>query len=254
LVAGSELWIGQWHCPGERRTWRKEHASHTVIELFREGGHLRQLAGDQIVVGPTSVVVHPADDEFRMASPSNRPQRSTIIYLRGELERGVRGATTGRLDASTALRHRELIASRDPVAIEEAALDLVRDVLAIPAAPRRGRPPASWRRVADDMLHAIATRHHERLSLDDIAAAAGSSPFHASRVFRAVTGETVHRHLVRVRLRVALYALARDEGRDLGELAFAAGFSSHSHFSSAFRVEFGVSPSAVRGRSAKPLC
>jgi AraC-like DNA-binding protein len=127
----------------------------------------------------------------------------------------------------------------------------LREVLAVPTAPLRGRPPASWRRVADDMLHAIATRHHERLALDDIAGAAGSSPFHASRVFRAVTGETVHRHLVRVRLRVALYALARDEGRDIAELALAAGFSSHSHFSSAFRAEFGVSPSAVRATMTK---
>jgi len=35
-----------------------------------------------------------------------------------------------------------------------------------------------------------------------------------------------------------------------GMVALRTGFSSHSHFTSAFRKEFGVSPSAVRGRRA----
>jgi AraC-like DNA-binding protein len=104
--------------------------------------------------------------------------------------------------------------------------------------------------VAEEVEQELATRHGERLTLDVLARVAGVSPFFMCRAFRAVTGETVHGHLVRLRLRAALHALARDGHRELSEVAFAAGFSSHSHFTRAFRAEFGVLPSAVRGRSA----
>jgi AraC-like DNA-binding protein len=261
-LATDELWIGEWACPGERRPWAREVSHHAAIEILRQGVHLRELGRDRAVVEPTLAVLHPAGDEFRMASPTARPQRSTIVYLSpwsaplqwqqtknslpcgGELagELGLRAPRAHRLDPAAALAHARLVAARDPSALHEAAIELVRRLAPAPQPVPPAR--ASWRRLAEVMQHEIALRHRERLTLDAIANAVGASPFHASRVFRAVTGDTVHRHLVRVRLRVALLALAGDG--DLAAIAVAAGFSSHSHFTSAFRAEFGVSPSAVR--------
>jgi AraC-like DNA-binding protein len=48
-----------------------------------------------------------------------------------------------------------------------------------------------------------------------------------------------------MRLRRALEGLARDR-TDLGDLAEGLRFSHHSHFSAAFRREFGVPPSVAR--------
>jgi AraC-like DNA-binding protein len=47
-----------------------------------------------------------------------------------------------------------------------------------------------------------------------------------------------------VRLRLSLEAVL--EGGDLSQIALESGFSSHSHFTAAFRAHFGVTPSTTR--------
>lgn len=245
MLAGAHLWIGDWRCPGERRAWMREVSHHGTLELQREGGHLRELGRARCVVDPTTVAIQPAGSDYRVASPTAHPQRSTVVLVAGEVRAapGVR-----RLPPAAALLHHRLLTAREPVAREEHATALVHAILGAAVAPA---PPvrASWRRVADEVQHVIATRHREPLSLAMLARAAGVSTFHLSRVFRAVTGTPVHQHLVRVRLRVALDALAG--GGALTAIALAAGFSSHSHFTRAFRAELGVAPSALRATSVR---
>src|SRR4030095_7294495 len=91
----------------------------------------------------------------------------------------------------------------------------------------------------------LARRFRDRLSLGDIARAVFSSPFHLDRVFRRETGTSLHRQLTRLRLRHALEHLA-DCKPDLTMLALDLGFSSHAHFSHAFRREFSCTPSEFR--------
>jgi AraC-like DNA-binding protein len=55
----------------------------------------------------------------------------------------------------------------------------------------------------------------------------------------------LNRYLCRVRLRAAFDAML-DGKENLTDVALGAGFSSHAHFSSAFRAEFGRTPSGVR--------
>jgi AraC-like DNA-binding protein len=74
-------------------------------------------------------------------------------------------------------------------------------------------------------------------------------------VFRDRTGFTLHAYRTNLRLRIAIERLADGEA-DLAALARGLGFSSHSHFSSAFRSVFGVQPSVVRAvgrRGAREL-
>ena len=51
-----------------------------------------------------------------------------------------------------------------------------------------------------------------------------------------------------MRLRTALERAA-DPGADLTDLALDLGYSSHSHFTAAFRKAFGVTPSAFRRKA-----
>jgi AraC family transcriptional regulator len=74
-------------------------------------------------------------------------------------------------------------------------------------------------------------------------------PFHLSRIFRRETGLTLHRAIVRLRLREGLERLL-DEPQQISRIALDVGFSSHSHFTDAFRAEFGHSPQQVRGISS----
>jgi len=78
--------------------------------------------------------------------------------------------------------------------------------------------------------------------LHEVAAVAGFSPFHFHRIFKAVTGETLHDFSTRVRLEQAVRLMAHSRRR-LTDIALDCGFASSSDFSRAFRVKYGVAPS-----------
>ncbi|HEX6385873.1 MAG TPA: helix-turn-helix transcriptional regulator [Anaerolineae bacterium] len=91
----------------------------------------------------------------------------------------------------------------------------------------------------------LAIRFKEPLSLAQIGHEVGSSPYHLCRVFRQMTGSTIHNYLNQIRLRTSLEYVARSNAT-LTELGLELGYSSHSHFTKAFRQAFGASPSAFR--------
>jgi AraC-like DNA-binding protein len=94
-------------------------------------------------------------------------------------------------------------------------------------------------RVAREVLRA---RYTERLSLGELAAAAGLSEFHFLRAYRAAFGETPHQHFTRLRLEHAKRGLAR--GAAVTEVCFDVGYSSLGSFSSLFARSTGLSPRA----------
>jgi AraC-like DNA-binding protein len=132
------------------------------------------------------------------------------------------------------------------------ALQLIADVLEAafarhgsPRKPRRIGTDAEYSDRAEAVKTYLASRLGERITLDEIAQAMHWSPFHLARVFQQRTGVPIHRYLTGLRLRASLERLA-DGASDLARLALELGFSSHSHFSDAFRREFGCAPSEVR--------
>ena len=94
----------------------------------------------------------------------------------------------------------------------------------------------------------VLARHFRRnTSLSEIARTVGASVFHLSRVFHRRTGFSLHQYRNHLRMRAALEHLS-DTRVDLSALALSLGFSSHSHFSEAYRRTFGCTPSASRRR------
>lgn len=83
-----------------------------------------------------------------------------------------------------------------------------------------------------------------RFSLADVARQVGVTPVYLTTVFRQVEGMPLYRYHNRVRLAHALNRLPGAEC--LTSLALDLGYSSHSHFSAAFRAQFGVTPSRFR--------
>jgi AraC-like DNA-binding protein len=67
-------------------------------------------------------------------------------------------------------------------------------------------------------------------------------------VFQQVEGLPLYRYQLRLRLARALHLLGRYE--DLSRLGLHLGFSSHSHFTAAFRQLYGHTPADFR-RSIK---
>jgi AraC-like DNA-binding protein len=85
----------------------------------------------------------------------------------------------------------------------------------------------------------------EELDLATLAALAHISPFHFSRLFRAVTGLPPHRYLRRARLEGAEQLLS-DGDATITAIANQVGFSSVSHFIVAFRRHTGLAPGQYR--------
>jgi len=139
------------------------------------------------------------------------------------------------------------------MAIDETALELLGQVLRS-AYARAGKAPAAIRasttRSHASLAHKVklllAAEFREPLSLDRIARSASSSPYHMCRIFKRETGLSIHQYLTRLRLRMALESI----GDDLARVAVDLGFSSHSHFSDAFRREFGMTPSCMRATAS----
>jgi AraC-like DNA-binding protein len=136
--------------------------------------------------------------------------------------------------------------------IDEAVLDLLCAVVAdayrargVAPAPLAARTARARRDLVEAARALCALHYRERMTLSDVAERLRVSPFHLSRVFKETTGTGLHQYVTQLRLRRALAHL-EDPRCSLTEIALDLGFSSHSHFTAAFRQAFATSPSRLR--------
>jgi AraC family transcriptional regulator len=87
----------------------------------------------------------------------------------------------------------------------------------------------------------------QEIDLSEVAAAAGYSLFHLSRLFVAMTGETPVGYIRKRRLSEAARQLLTSKRRIL-DIALDCQFGSQAAFTRAFRATFGISPGAYRKR------
>jgi AraC family transcriptional regulator len=135
-------------------------------------------------------------------------------------------------------------ATPDALYVEESVVNILTHVLGL----AYETPQSHGSRQTDVVEHArevLARRFASRLTLSELSRETGSSLYHLCRLFRARTGSTIHAYLNRLRLRASL-APVLDSRMDLSGIALALGYSTHSHFTSAFRTEYGITPSSLR--------
>jgi AraC family transcriptional regulator len=137
-------------------------------------------------------------------------------------------------------------AAPDRLRVEELALRVIEEMVRSVLADAVDSPRVSNRalELAEEAKAQILASPFDNLGVADIAARTGVSPFHLCRTFRAATGTTLHAYRRAVRLRSASELTAVRRGR-LSSLAIDLGFHSHSHFTAAFRREFGMAPSMM---------
>ena len=140
----------------------------------------------------------------------------------------------------------------DPLAVDETVIELLDRVLRCTCRKRLPPDPSeigrSQRHTVHDIETLLSQTLEDRLTLRGIAQEVGFSAYHVCRLFRRVTGIKLHQYRLRLRIREALTDVL-ESGRSLTEIAFDAGFSSHSHFTDMFRHEFNATPSCVRADS-----
>jgi AraC-like DNA-binding protein len=103
-------------------------------------------------------------------------------------------------------------------------------------------PPARHLLRAKDLADA---RYFERLSVDDLAGAAGLSRAHFSREFRRAFGESPHAYLLTRRLERAA-ALLRTTDHSVAEICLSVGLQSIGSFTTSFTRMYGRSPTVYR--------
>jgi len=105
-----------------------------------------------------------------------------------------------------------------------------------------------------DVVAWIEQQLDQPLTLAQVAARAGLSPFHFSRLFTARMGRSVMAHVRGRRLVRGARRLCDEPDLQLIDLAFDCGFDSQEAFTRAFKRAFGVAPGRFRsGFAVEPI-
>jgi AraC family transcriptional regulator len=260
----------------------EEHSDANHIVLMRHGAFCTHHGRRRVLADVNEAAFFSRGSTYRVSHPGSGGDRGTVFAVAPrvlneivrELDPGVEDHPeqpfpflAGPCDAETFWRHRALVqrleAARaagapppEALWVDTTALQLMADVLSA-AFARQGvqrilprAPIAADHQERVELAKAYLAAHlGERITLDDVATAVFASPFHFARMFQRHTGVSLHRYLMRLRLRAALERIGDARG-DLTGVALDLGFSSHSHFTDAFRREFGRAPSEVRRAAA----
>lgn len=99
-----------------------------------------------------------------------------------------------------------------------------------------------------DILEFMDKNYMYELSQEELAHYTGRSLATFKRDFKKVSSLTPEKWLIRKRLEVA-YGLMKEGGRRIADVYVMVGFKNQSHFSAAFKRQYGVPPTAVAASS-----
>jgi AraC family transcriptional regulator len=262
LLKSPTVTIRDTQCRGSCRHQSAEECTATTQLVFPyRGVYVRHLGQDQAVAEANQVLFFNASEGYRISHPVPGGDGSlTLVISEPQLHEMAPpnflrdGATLAfrqhrlRVDARTQalvalLRHslRQKIA--EPLEAESLALTLVQRALG-PRTTHAAGASVGRQRLVDRAKLVLASDLTRRWTLAEIAAEVRGSPVYLTQVFQQVEGLPLYRYQLRLRLARALDLLAQYD--DLTALSLDLGFSSHSHFSAAFREAYGRSPSEFR--------
>lgn len=239
----------------------EERADDTQLVFPYRGAYVRHVGREDAVGEANQVLFFNGGEGYRVSHPVSGGDASLTVTLAGPLlaEVAPRDLLRGtgpvafkprrlRIDAraqvlTAILRHGLRFQSAEPLEAESLALTLVQRALG-PRTTHAAGASAGRQRLVDRIKLVLASDLGRRWTLAEIAAEVRGSPVYLTQVFQQVEGMPLYRYQLRLRLARALDLLP--EYGDLTSLALDLGFSSHSHFTSAFRAAYGRSPSSFR--------
>jgi AraC-like DNA-binding protein len=263
MIETPSVKVGRWRDHGPDAPSLEGGPPWPRISLIHDGAYRVSTEGRSYVADTvTAVLLSPAQrytisplvaGATRGSTVAVHPAVLGVVFgrpeLRGRFPCPIAPLTPRAVLIERCLLRAATLSQPNPMPLEEAVLDFIRELvgpLLLDGVDGAGR--RRGRRQRQGLVDAVRTRlagsPASPVRLGQIADWVGCSPYHLSRVFRAETGQPVHRYVTRLRLVASLERLP--ECDDLSTLARDLGFSSHSHFTSAFRSEFGLTPSAFR--------
>jgi len=96
-----------------------------------------------------------------------------------------------------------------------------------------------------DILEFLNNNYMDDLTMEQIASFTGRSLTTFKRDFKKISDLTPQKWLIKKRLEVA-YIKLKEEQKKVQEVSIEVGFKNFSHFSTAFRKQYGISPTEIR--------
>jgi AraC-like DNA-binding protein len=261
LLTTTTLTISDVSCRGTCASEAEEESTtRTQLVFPYRGLYVRRLGSDQAVAEANQVLLFNAGDGYRVSHPIPGGDASLTLIVDEAQLREIAPRNLLRDDAVAFRRQRLRIDPRtqalvallrhslregiaEPLDAEGLALTLLGRALG-PRTSRAAGASAGRQRLVDRIKLVLASDLGRRWTLGEIAAEVRGSPVYLTQVFQQVEGLPLYRYHLRLRLARALDLLA--QYADLTALSLDLGFSSHSHFSAAFRGVYGRSPSEFR--------
>jgi AraC-like DNA-binding protein len=271
VFQGDGVTLCRFQCPANHTRWNRENRiadGHNIAfpELPVE---IRPADHPGCLVDPNLAVFYNNGDAYRRRLSHPEGDQANIFlfdskhllpalapYVPDAQPESPLSIRFGTVQPRTYLKQRLLIAraaqQSSPRAdwIVEQAIEILDEVLAagygapIPVFPVARARRSQFERV-NEIKRLLSRDYAEPMSLQELADAVETSVFHLCRVFHKHTGQTIHGYLQRLRLRAGL-ALLETTDRPLAHLALDVGYAHQSHFTAAFRGEYGVPPGRLR--------
>lgn len=239
----------------------EECASATHLVFAYRGVYLRHVGSEQAVADANHVLFFNAGEGYQISHPVDGGDRSLVLELSENLLRELVPAPL--LISSGRLAFRRQHQRIDPRAqalvallrhgLENRALErleaetLLLTLVSRSLGPRTSHEAGSTqarRRLVDRVKVLLAGNLSRRWTLSEIAAEIGGSPVYLTQAFQQVEAVPLYRYHMQLRLARALDLVPQHD--DLAALGLELGFSSHSHFTSAFRQVYGRTPSEFK--------
>ncbi|MCI0685678.1 MAG: AraC family transcriptional regulator [Sporichthyaceae bacterium] len=246
LVNTEEVCVAQVRCDGHERRWgQAEEVSTPGLVLVRIGVFRRRADGVEAVLDPTTAYVQRPGEVQQVSHPAGG-DLCTSMTISPEIAERLPASGQLRVTAEVDLTHRLLVAragsGADPVELGDRSAELVAAVVAEPV-------PMSRTRLVEDARALLNAQ--PALPLTRLAAELGVSSWYLSRLFHRVTGTTVSRYRLRLRVRAALERfLEESDGpatrSGLAEIAAELGFADQAHLTRVLGAETGRTPAALR--------
>jgi AraC-like DNA-binding protein len=228
--------------------------------VINKGAERFRYRGSEHLAGAGSLVLMNADELHTGRAGHDEGWSYRMLYLEpallAELAGLGSGLGSGRWHFDTAVVHDSARAAQvnallaalwqpaSALAAEEALVALIDTVRPLARAPA-GAATAAGRFGA--VIELMQARLAEPLGLDDLAAAAGLSPFHFLRSFRAAHHATPREMLMALRLLRAKHLLRG--GAAPADVAAAVGLADQAHLTRAFARRYGVTPARYQQQS-----
>lgn len=259
LLASPTVTVRDTQCRGScKEMGTEEFTSTTQLVFPYRGVYVRHVGHHQAVAEANQVLFFNAAEGYRVSHPVSGGDGSLTLVISESLLRELtpvgllhENATLAfrrqrlRIDARTQvlvalLRHCLQQRIAEPLEAETLALTLVQRAVG-PRTTHAAGASVGRQKLVDRAKLVLASDLARRWMLAEIAAEVRVSPVYLTQVFQQVEGLPLYQYQLRMRLARALDLLARYD--DLSTLALDLGFSSHSHFSAAFRQHYGCAPS-----------